>query len=61
MLSTSRPWAIRFPNGPLHGVLFIHVKFDEIAGNAREVHDIGFGNGAAARSAGGSNLEVFEV
>ena len=31
------------------GVLLVHVQLDEIAGEAGEIHDVGFGDGAAAR------------
>ena len=43
------------------GVILIHVQFDEIARETREIDDIGFGDGAAARGADLIDRIVFEV
>ena len=61
MLNISAPCAMRFPNGPGGGMHFIHVQFDEIAGETGEVYDVGFRDGSAARSADVVHNEIFEV
>ena len=47
--------------GAAFGVLLIHVQLNEIAGEPGEVHDVAFGDGAAARGRDAIDHVVFKV